>query len=116
MNPKKNNIQSIGSTRTYLQRHTLKAAFGIGSDEDDNDGRSAAEPKKSVIPEPQKKTEKKIVYPKKNPEPMIIHEDPQLSDPSWYIQNIESMVKESELVAFMYKHEAKIKIIQRIRT
>lgn len=111
---KKNNIQSIGSTRTYLQRYTLKAAFGIGSDEDDNDGRSAAapDPKKSTIPEPQKKSDKKIVYPEKNPEPQIIHDDPNLSDPSWYIQNIESMVKLDELYAFMLKHEIKIKSFQ----
>lgn len=108
---KKNNIQSIGSTRTYLQRYTLKAAFGIGSDEDDNDGRSAAapDPKKSAIPEPQKKSDQKIVYPEHNPDPQIIREDPNLSDPSWYIQNIESMVKLEELVKFMMKHEVKIK-------
>ncbi len=36
----KNAIQSIGSTVTYLQRYTLKAALGIAAAEDD-DGRSA---------------------------------------------------------------------------
>ena len=103
---KKNNIQSIGSTRTYLQRYTLIAAFGLSTVEMDNDGRTAAEPKKEVIPEPKKK----ITYPIEPQKPQIIHEaeDPKLSDPSWYIQNIESMVKEKELTDFMFKHQKKI--------
>lgn len=39
---KKNTIQSIGSTITYLQRYTLKSALGLAASSDD-DGR-AAEP------------------------------------------------------------------------
>ena len=37
---KKNAIQSMGSTLTYLQRYTLKAALGLSASEDD-DGQSA---------------------------------------------------------------------------
>lgn len=36
----KNNIQAIGSTVTYLQRYTLKAALGLASSDDD-DGRTS---------------------------------------------------------------------------
>jgi ERF superfamily len=36
----KNAIQSIGSTVTYLQRYTLKAALGLAAEEDD-DGKAA---------------------------------------------------------------------------
>lgn len=38
----KNAIQAIGSTVTYLQRYTLKAALGLAAAEDD-DGRGASE-------------------------------------------------------------------------
>jgi hypothetical protein len=37
----KNPIQTIGSTQTYLQRYTLKAALGLAASDDD-DGRAAA--------------------------------------------------------------------------
>lgn len=37
----KNSIQAIGSTVTYLQRYTLKAALGLAAENDD-DGQSAA--------------------------------------------------------------------------
>lgn len=37
---KKNSIQAIGSTITYLQRYTLKAALGLAASHDD-DGRNA---------------------------------------------------------------------------
>lgn len=37
----KNSIQAIGSTLTYLQRMTLKAALGLAAAEKDDDGRSA---------------------------------------------------------------------------
>lgn len=40
---KKNAIQQMGSTITYLQRYTLKAALGLASAVDD-DGRGAGEP------------------------------------------------------------------------
>lgn len=39
---KKNSIQAIGSTITYLQRYTLKAALGLAASEDD-DGRKSEE-------------------------------------------------------------------------
>jgi hypothetical protein len=38
----KNNIQAIGSTTTYLQRYTLKAALGLAASHD-NDGRKEVE-------------------------------------------------------------------------
>jgi hypothetical protein len=34
----KNNIQAVGSTITYLQRYTLKAALGLAASEDDDAG------------------------------------------------------------------------------
>ena len=37
----KNDIQSIGSTRQYLQRYTLIAVLGLTTTEEDNDGESA---------------------------------------------------------------------------
>jgi len=40
---KKNNIQAIGSTTTYLQRYTLLAATGLATKEQDNDGGDALE-------------------------------------------------------------------------
>lgn len=39
----KNNIQAIGSSLTYLQRMTLKAALGLAAAEDD-DGRKSGDP------------------------------------------------------------------------
>lgn len=39
----KNSIQSVGSTITYLQRYTLKAAFGLAASRDD-DGKAAEQP------------------------------------------------------------------------
>lgn len=39
----KNNIQAVGSTITYLQRYTLKAALGLAASNDD-DGRRHDEP------------------------------------------------------------------------
>ena len=38
----KNSIQAIGSTVTYLQRYTLKAALGLAASNDDDGGKSAA--------------------------------------------------------------------------
>jgi hypothetical protein len=40
---KKNSIQAIGSTITYLQRYTLKAALGLAAAADD-DGKASEEP------------------------------------------------------------------------
>lgn len=45
----KNSIQAIGSTITYLQRYTLKAALGLAASNDD-DGRASASP--SAAPKP----------------------------------------------------------------
>lgn len=42
----KNTIQSIGSTVTYLQRYTLKAALGLAVSHDD-DGQGGEKPRKS---------------------------------------------------------------------
>lgn len=55
-----NNIQSIGSTRTYLQRYTLSSVLGLSFDQD-NDGRTAKdkENKREKIPAPKKKQAKK---------------------------------------------------------
>lgn len=36
----KNSIQAIGSTSTYLQRMTLKAALGLAASDDDDDGQA----------------------------------------------------------------------------
>ena len=47
----KNAIQAIGSTITYLQRYTLKAALGIAEGGQDDDG-AGAEDKKPKILEP----------------------------------------------------------------
>lgn len=38
----KNNIQALGSACTYLERYTLKAAFGLAAKEQDNDGAGSA--------------------------------------------------------------------------
>lgn len=46
----KNSIQAIGSTVTYLQRYTLKAALGLSSSDIDDDGAGASAPA-SVSPE-----------------------------------------------------------------
>lgn len=45
----KNNLQQAGSTITYLQRYTLKAALGLAASEDD-DSRSAEQPAGSLEP------------------------------------------------------------------
>lgn len=46
----KNSIQAVGSTITYLQRYTLKAALGIAAANDD-DGRSADQENTSISPD-----------------------------------------------------------------
>lgn len=48
----KNDIQSIGSTRTYLQRYTLSAALGLSTIDEDNDGQTT-QGQKETIPAPQ---------------------------------------------------------------
>lgn len=49
---KKNAIQQVGSTITYLQRYTLKAALGLAASHDD-DGRSSEqdEPEAPTVPD-----------------------------------------------------------------
>ena len=47
---KKNSIQAIGSTVTYLQRYTLLALTGLATKEQDDDAASA-EPKPTITPE-----------------------------------------------------------------
>jgi hypothetical protein len=46
----KNSIQAIGSTITFLQRYTLKAALGLAASVDD-DARSAGKPETKGMPE-----------------------------------------------------------------
>lgn len=41
---KKNSIQAIGSTTTYLQRYTLKLALGLATTDRDDDGASSEAP------------------------------------------------------------------------
>lgn len=48
----KNDIQSIGSARTYLQRYTLIGALGLSTADEDNDGKTT-KPDASKIPEPE---------------------------------------------------------------
>lgn len=45
----KNNIQAVGSTVTYLQRYTLKAALGLASAHDDDGNAAAAKPRNENI-------------------------------------------------------------------
>lgn len=45
----KNSIQAVGSTLTYLQRMTLKAALGLAASEDDDGAKSEA-PTKTTAP------------------------------------------------------------------
>lgn len=52
----KNDIQSIGSTRTYLQRYSLIGALGLSTADLDNDGETSGKPKEN-IPEPKSKTD-----------------------------------------------------------
>ncbi len=55
----KNNIQAIGSTVTYLQRYTLKAALGLAVSHDD-DGQGGEKPKKSSAAAKRDGTDKKF--------------------------------------------------------
>lgn len=48
---KKNTIQQIGSTVTYLQRYTLMAACGLAAKDMDNDGRGAPQKQQEPAPE-----------------------------------------------------------------
>lgn len=52
----KNDIQSIGSARTYLQRYTLNGGFGLATMDEDNDGITSQSQKQAEkIPEPKQK-------------------------------------------------------------
>jgi len=48
-----NNIQSVGSTRTYLQRYTMIAGIGLAMAEEDNDGGTIATKTMAAISGPQ---------------------------------------------------------------
>lgn len=53
---KKNDIQSIGSTRSYLERYCLVAVYGLTSADEDNDGKTSSKTeKKELIPAPTEK-------------------------------------------------------------
>ncbi|MCC6776682.1 MAG: ERF family protein [Hyphomicrobiales bacterium] len=56
----KNSIQAIGSTVTYLQRYTLKAALGLSAAEDD-DGAVADSPSKGTISDKQVEILQKLI-------------------------------------------------------
>jgi len=48
---KKNSIQEIASTVTYLERYTLMAAVGLSAKDQDNDGRGAPKPPQEKAPD-----------------------------------------------------------------
>lgn len=48
---KKNAIQAVGSTITFLERYTLLAAVGLATKDQDDDGRSHADPKPDWVDE-----------------------------------------------------------------
>ena len=56
----KNSIQAIGSTITFLQRYTLKAALGLAAAADD-DGKSSESPPEALAEETVKELQMKIV-------------------------------------------------------
>lgn len=56
----KNSIQQIGSTITYLQRYSLKAALGLAASNDD-DGRAAGQADGGLINEEQAATLRKLI-------------------------------------------------------
>lgn len=47
----KNSIQAVGSTITYLQRYTLKAALGLAASNDDDGAKSGQKPDDLLKPE-----------------------------------------------------------------
>lgn len=47
----KNSIQAVGSTITYLQRYTLKAALGLAASNDDDGAKSGQKPSDLLKPE-----------------------------------------------------------------
>jgi len=53
---KKNSIQAIGSTITYLQRYTLKAALGLAASADDDGGKADETTEDGPIADDQVKT------------------------------------------------------------
>lgn len=50
---KKNAIQQVASTISYLERYTLLAATGLATAEQDDDGRGAGEPEREPDPPPE---------------------------------------------------------------
>jgi len=59
----KNDIQSIGSTRQYLQRYTLIGVLGLSTADQDNEAQTSNSGKKEIIPEPEEKKETKDYSP-----------------------------------------------------
>lgn len=58
---KKNDIQKVGSTITYLQRYTLMAALGLATMDQDDDGIAAGQPAEDVVSEEQAAELKKLI-------------------------------------------------------
>jgi hypothetical protein len=56
----KNSLQQVGSTLTYLQRMTLKAALGLAASDDD-DARAAGNADAGAISEAQAETIRKLI-------------------------------------------------------
>lgn len=56
----KNDIQSIGSARSYAERYTLKGVLGLTTADEDNDGQTSGKAKEE-IPEPIKKTDENYI-------------------------------------------------------
>ena len=55
-----NNIQTVGSTRTYLQRYTMIAGLGLAMAEEDNDGGTIATRTTAAISGPQAISNEKL--------------------------------------------------------
>lgn len=70
---KKNPIQEIGSTVTYLQRYTLLAALGLATADQDDDGRAAYIVREEVGPGP---------APKPGPAPRAQHTEVRSATPA----------------------------------
>lgn len=70
-----NNVQSAGSTRTYLQRYTIIPGLGLTTVEDDNDGASALTKKVSSIPSPEAISNEREELEKFNLEELVLRVD-----------------------------------------
>lgn len=70
------NIQSIGSSRTYLQRYTFIAVMGLTTAEDDNDGASESSKISSAIPGPKPASEERLAYEAMDLNELVLKIDP----------------------------------------